>query len=150
MVRNEAGAVLWAVLLQGWEAPQCPRPSLHPLGTGPDSRTRGTLLSQPQPAAQVLLLAMSGVPDNTPSAPDGVQRARPRLFPKGRGTTRLLSPQGRRHVGRSQHRLPVQRDRSETSTEGKEHRSANQKGYLRSACRAAKHGAFVSGDAVIQ
>lgn len=121
-----------------------------PFGDRPRLQDPGTLLSQPQPTAQVLLLAMSGVPHNTPSAPDGVQRARPRLFPKGRGTTRLLSLQGRRHVGHSYYRLPVQRDRSETSTEGKEHRSANQKGYLRSACRAAKHGAFVSGDAVIQ
>lgn len=49
VVRDEAGAVLWAVLLQGWEAPQCPRPSLHPLGTGPDSRTRGHSCHSPSP-----------------------------------------------------------------------------------------------------
>lgn len=92
VVRDEAGAIFWAVLLQAGRL--CSACSLlASSGDRPGLWDPGTFLSQPQPAAQVLLLEMSGVPVNTPSAPDGVQLARPWLFPKGRDTNRLLSPQ---------------------------------------------------------
>lgn len=94
VVRGEAGAVLWAALLQAGRL--CSACSLlASFGYRSGLWDPGTLLSQPHPAAQVLFLEMSDVPVNTPSAPDGVQLARPWLFPKGRGTTRLLSPQAR-------------------------------------------------------